>query len=256
MKNDNTVTVVLTSCGRLDLLKKTLISFFKHNTYLLEDFILIEDSTKASLEDIKNCIPVEFRNGVSIIINKTRLGQVRSIDKAYKKVKTKYVFHCEDDWLFYRSGFIEESIEILATDEKIFSVWLRSYYNDLLEYSAGTLYLGEKTALNCSVYSRVYSKSKRNNKCFSLNPGLREHKHYPKNGYASLLAKEYNLETVASSLYSSQGMYSVLLENSAVNHLGFGRHIVDVGRRKRKLKKIILRILIAFLFFCLGYFLS
>ncbi len=256
MKNNNTVTVVLTSCGRLDLLKKTLASFFECNTYPLEDFILIEDSAKASLKDVKNCIPAEFRNSVSIIINKTRLGQVHSIDKAYKNVKTKYVFHCEDDWLFYRSGFIEESIKILATDEKIFSVWLRSYYHDLFEYSKNNILLGDKLSLDCFVYRRVYSKSELNNECFSLNPSLREHKHYPKNGYASLLDKDEDLEIAASSLYESQGMYSVLLENDVIEHLGFGRHIKSNKHKQKRKRNKLIGLFIIFAVFFIGFFIG
>ena len=38
------VTFVLTSCGRVDLLDPTLKSFFKKNSYRLEDLFLVEDS--------------------------------------------------------------------------------------------------------------------------------------------------------------------------------------------------------------------
>lgn len=38
------ITFVLTSCGRNDLLEKTLDSFFKWNTYPIERYIISEDS--------------------------------------------------------------------------------------------------------------------------------------------------------------------------------------------------------------------
>ena len=38
------VTFVLTSCGRVDLLDPTLESFFKKNSYRLEELFLVEDS--------------------------------------------------------------------------------------------------------------------------------------------------------------------------------------------------------------------
>ena len=38
------VTFVLTSCGRVDLLDPTLESFFKKNSYRLDDLFLVEDS--------------------------------------------------------------------------------------------------------------------------------------------------------------------------------------------------------------------
>ena len=59
-------------------------------------------------------------------MNETRIGQIKSIDKAYKEVKTEYVFHCEDDWEFLREGFIEKSMEMLKEDPKIAVVGLRS----------------------------------------------------------------------------------------------------------------------------------
>lgn len=194
---------------------------------------------------------------MSILINKTRLGQVRSIDRAYQKVSTKYVFHCEDDWLFYRSGFIEESIKIMATDKRIFSVWLRSYYNDLLHYSDGyDIFLGDGLTIDHSVYRRIYSK-RENNQCFSFNPSLREYKHYPKDGYASLLNTNKYVENVASGIYESQGMYSVLLENSAVNHLGFGRQVLDIRGKIKRRKKLLTHVLIAiFIFFAVCHVLD
>ena len=38
------ITFVLTSCGRIELLNKTLESFFKFNDYVLEKMYLVEDS--------------------------------------------------------------------------------------------------------------------------------------------------------------------------------------------------------------------
>ena len=38
------ITFVLTSCGRVELLNKTLESFFKFNDYKLEKMYLVEDS--------------------------------------------------------------------------------------------------------------------------------------------------------------------------------------------------------------------
>ena len=38
------ITFVLTSCGRVELLNKTLESFFKFNDYQLEKMYLVEDS--------------------------------------------------------------------------------------------------------------------------------------------------------------------------------------------------------------------
>ena len=48
------VSLVITSCGRFDLLKKTLDSFFEKNTYPIKKIIIIEDSTEG--EKLKKLI--------------------------------------------------------------------------------------------------------------------------------------------------------------------------------------------------------
>src|SRR6516165_10513867 len=39
----HSVTAVLTSCARYDLLERTLDSFYKHNTFPIERMIVVED---------------------------------------------------------------------------------------------------------------------------------------------------------------------------------------------------------------------
>lgn len=250
------VTFVLTSCGRFDLLTETLSSFFLYNAYAINDFIIIDDSGNATAQDIKNCVPEEFREKISIIINKKNKGQNTSVDIAYRDIKTKYVFHCEDDWLFYRPGFIEESKKILENDKNIFSVWLRSYCHDLADYSGSdNIYLGSRMAIDYIAYYRIYSK-RNNNQCFSFNPGLRHYKHYPKNGYKSIISNNQSLEDIASSFYENQGLYSVLLENDAVKHLGFGRQIAGNKHKQKRKRNQLLGLITIFIVFCIGFLLG
>ena len=42
----NDVSLVITSCGRFDLLERTLDSFFEYNTYPIKKVIITEDSTE------------------------------------------------------------------------------------------------------------------------------------------------------------------------------------------------------------------
>jgi hypothetical protein len=39
--DDKKVTAVFTSCNRYDLLDKTLTTFYKYNSYPLEEFIVV-----------------------------------------------------------------------------------------------------------------------------------------------------------------------------------------------------------------------
>jgi hypothetical protein len=101
------VTFVLTSCGRMDLLEKTLDSFFKYNTYPIDRYLIIEDSTNSDVfERCKALNIVQYNNKLEFIFNHEKLGQLASIDKAYSNVETEYIFHSEDEWEFYQGGFI------------------------------------------------------------------------------------------------------------------------------------------------------
>ncbi|NQZ59573.1 MAG: glycosyltransferase family 2 protein [Lentisphaeraceae bacterium] len=222
------VSVVLTSCGRFDLLALTLESFFKFNTYPIKKFIITEDSGRAEVCD---AIPVEYRDDVEVIVNKPALGQIKSIDLAYSQLDTKYIFHCEDDWEFYRPGFIEESKRVLEVRPDILQVWLRDYYHDIKIHSPYH-YLGPRENILDINFYRVESE-KKDWQGFSFNPGLRRLKDYREIGsYGS-----FESEKALSKHYAAAGLFAAILENSAVAHTGFEDHVVDVREKKKKEKK-------------------
>ena len=117
------VSVVITSFNRKELLQRTIESFNKFNTYPISRFIIIEDSGNKNMHGwlLKYCADTN----IELFLNETNIGLIESIDKAYSEVKTKYVFHTEDDYLFYKPGFIEKSLEILEAEENIMQVYIR-----------------------------------------------------------------------------------------------------------------------------------
>ncbi|WP_424947568.1 glycosyltransferase family A protein [Candidatus Spongiihabitans sp.] len=247
------VTVVLTSCGRFDLLAQTLITFFENNTYPISQFILIEDSGKAEVSDF---IPAEYRERIDLIINQPQIGQVSAIDTAYRLVKTDYIFHCEDDWLFYRPGFIEDSKTVLEAEPQSLMVHLRSYHHDLAFYGARAWVLAERKTVQNIAYYRV-NTTLSHSQCFSFNPGLRRRAQYPDGGYASLVAKGQSpadMEMIASEHYAAQGYFAVLLENDAVKHTGFGKHVRNYDTRWTKYRGRLLRLVVAIAMFALGWY--
>ena len=243
------VTVVLTSCGRFDLLAQTLTSFFEHNTYPIRKFILVEDSGK---DEVRDAVPDEYRNQFDFIINKPKLGQVASIDRAYSQVETKYIFHCEDDWLFYRPGFMEDSIKILEAEEHALMVRLRSFHHDIGFHKK----LSDRKTVQHVAYYRVTTIPYI--ECFSFNPELRRRAQYPDGGYLPFLAKgksPSNLERILSEHYAAQGYYAVLLENDAVKHIGGRRHVRPWERswRWKKHRNRLFRLIMAVTMFALGW---
>lgn len=124
MPNFNNITLVLTSCGRLDLLERTVKSIHPGILANTKKNVLIDDSGSEIIrEKIENNLL--FSNWVKLY-NEQNIGQPKSVDKAYSLVDTEYVFHCEDDWIFdCHYDFISESIKVLQSNEKIFQVTFR-----------------------------------------------------------------------------------------------------------------------------------
>lgn len=116
------VTAVITSCRRFDLLEKTLRSFLEYNDYPLEELIIIEDSNDRGVYEIS---PIVEGVNHRIIFNDGNIGQIASIDKAYSMVNSEYIFHIEDDWLFSSKGFISRAIEVLQKEPQAIMVTVR-----------------------------------------------------------------------------------------------------------------------------------
>ncbi|TEA26985.1 glycosyltransferase [Candidatus Schmidhempelia bombi] len=249
------VIIVLTSCGRFDLLSRTLSSLNIFNTYPIKKIIITEDSSNS---DVINFIPKDWLPYTEILVNKQKLGQIKSIDKAYQLVDTKYIFHCEDDWEFYRSGFIEESKLILENNDKVLQVWLRDY-NDDIKINYPFHYPAERLILNDMIFYKLGSNDDKW-KGFSFNPGLRRRSDYDKiSCYFCENKTSAETESYLTNVYHEKGMYAVFLEKSAVKHIGWDSHVlspeelqekvlISNKRKKKKLKNSIIGFIIGFLF--------
>ena len=221
--NDNDVTMVLTSCNRPNELKITLESFFKFNTYQIKKIIIIDDSGKLGcIDECLYLIPSNVEK--NIIYNKENIGQISSIDKAYSLVDTEYIFHCEDDWEFYDYGFIEKSMEILSTNDKIYTIWLREYQNFKVVRNG--------QPVNPNIVNnthRILSAFKERTNIwsgFTFNPGLRRLKDckllMPYSNYKnSIECNCGGVEQALSNLYYKSGFVSAI----TLNEKGFIRHI-------------------------------
>lgn len=216
----HSVSLVITSCDRFDLLEQTLESFFNFNTYKLNQIIIIEDSGKRKqLENVVKKFPsYEFE----LIINEEKLGQLKSIDKAYSQVKSKYIFHCEDDWEFTEKSFIEKSVDIMEENPNILSVWLRDI-EELKELS----FSQEEYEANNQKYRYVYDD------ILSFNPSLRRLKEYKEiENYSKFFSKTF--ETEISNFYKEKDFVSAILLLAHVKHLGWHRRVANIHKNKSK----------------------
>ena len=225
---DSEITLVVTSCGRFDLLKRTLASFDDFNTAPVREVFITEDSGD---EAVRACIPEHWRDHTTFFINTPRLGQLRSIDLAYSHVNTRWIFHCEDDWAFYRPGFVEESLLLLEAEPQALQVWLRSAAHDLAVHSP-YVYQDDRKVAHGIPYYRVGSH-KQDWQGFSFNPGLRRLADYQQ--YAPYA--QYDGEKDLSRLYASAQRHALILENDAVLHTGFGEHVSVPEERTEKTQR-------------------
>jgi hypothetical protein len=221
------ITVVLTSCGRLDLLKRALESFYKFNTAISEisEFIIVDDSGN---KDVHNELRRLYSN-YTLILEPVNRGQIVCIDDAYSRVKTSYIFHTEDDFEFCKYGFIEDSMAILEQNDKILNVWLLGLKNTNGHpvedgiYKAGNIeYRLLRTHFASSVGNLEWHG-------FSLTPSLRRFSDYKLVASFSNIVKDYPrhqfriFECLIGEAYFKMNYRGAILIEPYLFHTGSGR---------------------------------
>jgi hypothetical protein len=220
------ITFVLISCGRLDLLERTVKSFMKFNTYRIDKYLLIDDSAR---EDVH----VELKKMFSdweLVFNEKNIGEVASIDKIYSLVNTEYIFHCEDDWEFMDSGFVEKSLTILGACPDIMQVWISNHNNHPI--------LSSKLFVNGVKYRIVdYAIGTFG---LSWNPGLRKKEAYdkiapfiqyskPDERFIGRMPMHYlvatSAEWYAGKALTDMGYRVAILDKTYCKHIGGGNSI-------------------------------
>lgn len=209
---NNDYSVVLTSCARFDLLRRTVESFAAFADIAPRQFIVVEDSGSDEVRGALSGIDLPFE-----LVVHNRQGQARSIDAGYALVKTPHVFHCEDDWEFLRGGFIGESFTVLNAHPQVSAVMLcgRGEHRKLkqlpLETLDGVKYFRARPGMHRYFWGCSY------------NPGLRRMSDYRRIAPIAKIGGENEVSVVFQML----GFATAHLEIPAVRHLGGERHIPD-----------------------------
>jgi hypothetical protein len=209
------ITFVITSCGRFDLLKRCLESFFKYNTAPISRYLLVEDSGNHHVHEViaKFDVPIE------VMVNDPPLGQMSAIDRAYGRVVTPYIFHCEDDWRFFRSGFIEDSLVLLKYNLSITAVIPRRPGQNLAI---------DRVFKHCPAQSISHVSYRKPGPWFDpewlgycFNPGLRRLSDYKSLGSFVRCGHEED----ASVYFKMRGRTIAVLDNPACETLGMERRL-------------------------------
>lgn len=223
------ITVCITSCGRWDLLEQTIKSLIQNWDGPVPKAVLIKEDTPLdqTIYDsfvngcehlLKGFAPVEVWHG--------KHGQIKSVDHLYSLVNTGFIFHCEDDWQFFKPDFIKPSLDILESDPKVMQVWIRQP-NDRNGHPAfgGIRKTGNGT--NYQYMSHNFAGGRWRG--FSFNPGLRRLSDYQAIGgsYSAIVGNSKGLEAESriGQAYYKNGFRAATLLTGYVKHIGNGRHI-------------------------------
>lgn len=221
------VTAVVTSCGRHDLLRRTLDSFFAFNSHPIARMIVVEDGPEIPPDVMHG---YEDRNILWLSTGR-RIGQIAAIDYAYSHVTVPYIFHFEDDWEFYRPSFIERSFVVLTHDPLCLLVWLRAVNDTQRHPAEPDVFLEsgvrwQRMAADHDIQGTLWHG-------FCFNPGLRRTADYVAiGGYGKHarfdFAIPWKAENQIAKVYRRAGFHAAMLTDA--DGAGYVRHI---GRNRR-----------------------
>ena len=223
-------TVALTSCGRFDLLERTLASLLPRLEGPVAKILIIEDSGDRGVVDIVRQFDGPLGR-IETIVNDPPVGQTKSIDRLYSHIETEWVFHCEDDWEFFADGFISRSFALLEEFDRLSMVSPRDTYSFPSEYfhpekmsSSGVRYCVANPT-RAGPYSGLF-----------FSPGLRRMSDYRIVGPYDQVSVTPTEDKVGR-VYLGLGYRVAALVEPAVRHIGNGRHVKNLTKARGWLNK-------------------
>jgi hypothetical protein len=202
----------------LNLLGPTLASLERTNTYSFGRRVLVDGSCDpekyASIAQV-------FGGSFDLIFPSCNLDQAGAIDLAYSTVDTPFIFHCEDDWDFHGSGYVEQSLEILNENPQHLMVWVRDHDDSGHPRLPETYYTTKGTPY------RKLTPNYKGWKGFSWSSGLRRLSDYHLiRPYSSHVYPSANpWEKAAGIIYANMGFVTVSTAGKYCKHTGADRHI-------------------------------
>lgn len=120
------ITLCLTIGKRPKELRQTLTSLF--DNFEFKHIIAINDFR----DEETNQVFHELCPRGTLIMQAKQVGHHRAVDVMYQQVKTPYIFHSEDDWLFDHPLEMEKYIKLLHNDQNASMVCFRKISNFFL----------------------------------------------------------------------------------------------------------------------------
>lgn len=224
------VTFTITTCKRVDLFYKTINSFLNCVIDLdrIGEWYIIDDhSSQEDLNDISRLYPF-FR-----IISKTpsQKGHPHSMNIIREIVKTPFLFHMEDDWLFYRKfEYIKTCLDVITSDSRYGQCLVNLNYSELpSDNITGGIF--QRTMNSTAYYKHEYypnqedmpEKFKGVSNCaywphFSFRPSLLNTRIFREVGEFNVGGAHFEMEY--AHRYVSHGFISCFLPHISCKHIG------------------------------------
>ena len=221
---EDKITLCLTIGRRPDLLRLTLESLAELPNIPI---IAINDFG----DEETNAVFREICPQGRLIEPGCHLGHHRAVDLMYSSVDTPYIFHCEDDWSFSRTNFLEDALKILQSDPQISTVNFRATDDIPLQDKArARISVEARDGISIEVLSQVHDQWYG----FSFNPHLSTKTLWQEIGEFSKFKKERHI----SRFLRNQGRYMAFLVPESCRHIGSGRSTTEP---KENLLKRIMR---------------
>lgn len=217
------VDVILTSFARFDLLRKTIESFLRFNSYDINRFMVLDDKGELNMNEEERelffQLKRDFRGVIKFWHNTSRCGQIRTLDMLWGSTTTDYVFCMEDDWEFYRERFIEDSLAYLEEHPFCIQLWLREL-NDTNSHPVEQI--GDTMRLKIG-HKEIWNG-------FSFNPGLKRRCDYDLIGSYGQNAtfvpeRPWESEISIGKKYRQLGYWAGIGPQGYVRHIGNARGI-------------------------------
>jgi hypothetical protein len=226
------VTICLTSCGRWHLLEKTISSLVTYWDGEPPAAFYIHDDSGEINQKLMGELDRFLMRHWQIMADWTftnREGQPQAIDKTYQLVQTKYIFHCEDDWEFYNTGFIGDSRSVLEAEPKCACVWIR-HPNDR---NGHNVLPGVKLTKQGVRYQQLAHRFKGDWHGMTWSPGLRRLSDYIAMGkFSDMCEWRSNDHIISEKQYNKKyyeaGYVGMCLCRGFVKHIG---HLHSIKKR-------------------------
>lgn len=220
----NEITLCLTIGNRPETLEKTLMSLLPK----------IEFNHIIAINDFRDTLTNEMFKKIcpqgTLINLPKQVGHHQAVDAMYKLVKTKYIFHCEDDWFFEGEIPLQSILNLLESKPELSEVCLRKVEDiPMNEEESSKILTCEALGLTYKRLDPIHEQWHG----YTFNPHIASLDNWKRIGGFHQFKKERHV----SRSIRSQGQHVAYLAPGYCSHIGDGISVSVQPSRLDRLKQ-------------------